>query len=50
MYLNTLPDYYSDMENKGAKLGHNVLGTIHVRRRHFLGGRGQKFDKFADGL
>ena len=24
-------------------------GTIHLRRRHALGGRGQKFAKFADG-
>ncbi len=26
-----------------------ALGTIHLRRRHVLGGRGQKFAKFADG-
>jgi hypothetical protein len=25
------------------------FGTIHLRRRHFLGGRGQKLAKFADG-
>ena len=25
-----------------------VKGTIHLRRRHFLGGRDQKLDKFAD--
>ena len=26
-----------------------ALGTIHLRRRHVLGGRGQKIAKFADG-
>ena len=25
------------------------LVTIHLRRRHVKGGRGQKFAKFADG-
>ena len=25
------------------------FGTIHLRRRHFLGGRCQKFAKFANG-
>ena len=25
------------------------LGTIHLRRRHFVVGRGQEFAKFADG-
>ena len=25
-----------------------MLGTIHLRRRHSLGGRGQEFAKFAE--
>ena len=25
-----------------------IFGTIHLRRRHLLGGRGQKLAKFAD--
>jgi hypothetical protein len=39
--------------NFGAKaylfVGKMTIGTIHLRRRHFLGGRGQKLVKFADG-
>ena len=39
-------------KNTTLEIGRFLLiyyGTIHLRRRHCLGGRGQKFAKFADG-
>ena len=39
--------YFSDDCPKSLARGGK--GTIHLRRRHALGGRGQKFAKFADG-
>jgi hypothetical protein len=50
--FNLIPQY-SIMSCKFQHDAKNIfelkLGTIHLRRRHFLGGRGQKLAKFADG-
>ena len=37
------------LSGNGKKFPIIYLETIHLRRRHFLGGRGLKFAKFADG-
>ena len=46
-----LPGYMKLLKTseQGEYLKEIELGTIHLRRRHFLGGRGQKLAKFADG-
>ena len=37
------------LNNSALHYIYPIIGTIHLRRRYFLGGRGQKFTKFADG-
>ena len=40
----------SNEDKKKPKTNQSRIGTIHLRRRHVLGGGGgQKFAKFADG-
>ena len=36
--------------NVHVRISGYQLGTIHLRRRHLLGGRGKKLAKYADGL